>query len=478
MSNNYIKLELSDNFNVWRDKINHYMTIIQDAEAKVNEIVALPKLPALPPYTSDGLLLTNKLEDNKHIAYWRDAESLFQELGLTLEKDESGNTSKPTLTVSRVTASSSMTCNGMITTSRLQVNKDIKCNSYINATGTITSSSTITGKEIVSKTSVKGQGLTLSHTKPYIEFFFNNSSTKTSNIAEYKSGILTINGNEFSSSGSIINSDLRLRASKNDIIFKNDDSSFAIKFSGVGEGENTLNPFSVKLSSGVVTLGNGIYSDLRILPVSSSEKKSLIIRNSENKAHILISDSLTGVSNSLSPFSIDMTNGDVHMKEDVYTNKIYVDSLETTYNGNKIEILKNGKLYNAVWNDYAEFFERGEETEVGDFIALDENSEEEIYVKATNPRTIVGVHSDSYGHILGGTESIENSEESFIPVGIVGRVKAKIIGSIERGDEIVLSKYPGIGRKYHELTDKEKDIIGFACETNLSEEIKLVKIKI
>ena len=59
-----------------------------------------------------------------------------------------------------------------------------------------------------------------------------------------------------------------------------------------------------------------------------------------------------------------------------------------------------------------------------------------------------------------------------------GRVKTKIIGPIEKGDEVVLSKYPGIGRKYYELTDRERDIIGFAVETKLSEEVKLVRIKI
>ena len=106
------------------------------------------------------------------------------------------------------------------------------------------------------------------------------------------------------------------------------------------------------------------------------------------------------------------------------------------------------------------------------------SSDEERYVKATNPRLVVGVHSDTYGHILGGDVSIEESEKTHIPVGLSGRVKTKIVGSIEKGDEIILSDIPGVGRKFNPDTDRERDIIGFAVETNLSEDIKLVKIKI
>jgi hypothetical protein len=453
------KIKLSDSFDEWRNKINNSLDVISVASDRVE---SLGKFPLIPEGSQLGLILTNNA-DNEPI--WRDAETLFKELGITLDKDESTNIPELVITADKI-STSTLFCSGMLTTDSLTVNKNITCKGNISTTGTIT------GNKIVSNTSFDGQGINLSHTKPYIKFFFNNSTSVTSSIIENKTGVLTINGNEFSSRGSAIQSDLRLRTSKNDVIFKNDDSSFSIKFAGMGEGENTLNPFSIKLSSGVVTFGNGIYSDLRILPTSSTEKKSLIIRNKGNKAHILVSDSLTGNPNSLSPFSIDMSNGIVSM------NKTYIETLYSTYKGKEVEILKNGKIYNAVWNDYAEFFEKGEETEVGDIIALDTDSKEERYIKATNPRTIVGVHSDTYGHILGGFESIESSEESFIPVGMSGRVKTKIIGPIEKGDEVVLSKYPGIGRKYYELTDRERDIIGFAVETNLSEEVKLVRIKI
>lgn len=39
--------------------------------------------------------------------------------------------------------------------------------------------------------------------------------------------------------------------------------------------------------------------------------------------------------------------------------------------------LTAAKVYNAVYNDYAEFFPRGDDTQRGDIIALDETSGKE-----------------------------------------------------------------------------------------------------
>lgn len=73
------------------------------------------------------------------------------------------------------------------------------------------------------------------------------------------------------------------------------------------------------------------------------------------------------------------------------------------YNLIAIKEIRGEKVYNTVWNDYAEFFERGCETEPGDIIALDETSNKEVYIKASkNSKVIVGVHSDTFGHLIGG----------------------------------------------------------------------------
>lgn len=139
--------------------------------------------------------------------------------------------------------------------------------------------------------------------------------------------------------------------------------------------------------------------------------------------------------------------------------------------------LRANRVYNAVWNDYAEFFERGEKTEPGDLISLDCSSDKEQYIKASleNP-VLVGVHSDSFAHLIGGKEtSFEENLKEFIPVGLAGRVKCKVIGKVLKGQYIGLSNLPGIGATVDYLNPY---IVGIALEDKLTEGLGIVKILI
>ena len=109
------------------------------------------------------------------------------------------------------------------------------------------------------------------------------------------------------------------------------------------------------------------------------------------------------------------------------------------YNG----YLYASRVYNAYYNDYAEFFEKGEELEPGDVIC--KNQMKNKYIKSYNQydKQVVGVYSDSYGHCLGGTGA--DNEENFIPVGLAGRVDVKVCGLVQEGDLLVSSRFPGIG---------------------------------
>lgn len=142
-------------------------------------------------------------------------------------------------------------------------------------------------------------------------------------------------------------------------------------------------------------------------------------------------------------------------------------------------------VYNAVWNDYAEFFPRGGETEAGDFVGLSLDSNAEVYVKASKETSrAVGIHSDSYGHLIGGEtppddiDFVEYNMPKFIPVGLCGRVMAKIDGPIKKGDFVVISEIPGVGRAYIPGTDEPIDIIGMACESSSDDSVKRIKVKI
>lgn len=149
--------------------------------------------------------------------------------------------------------------------------------------------------------------------------------------------------------------------------------------------------------------------------------------------------------------------------------------------------IRGSRVFNAVWNDYAEYFPKKKETftEPGDIIALDENSDDEYYVKATDSHSvIVGVHSDEFGHLIGGKKPKENenyleiNKEDFIPIGLAGRVKVKFKGIARKGMKVVPSEIAGVGREFNLKTDSLDKIIGIILENNLEEKIKKVKIKI
>lgn len=143
----------------------------------------------------------------------------------------------------------------------------------------------------------------------------------------------------------------------------------------------------------------------------------------------------------------------------------------------------HGKCYGAVYNDYAEFFPRGEETEPGDIIALDENNKEEKYIKATDDSSIVvGVQSNEYAMLIGGDDTsnmqvdhVKYNLERYIPVGLCGRVYVKCIGNISIGDYIIPSNIPGVGKGSKEYSNRS---VGIAIESSNGNNIHKVRILI
>lgn len=137
--------------------------------------------------------------------------------------------------------------------------------------------------------------------------------------------------------------------------------------------------------------------------------------------------------------------------------------------------LSASRVNNAYYNDIAEFFPRGEETEPGDIIGLDMAGNEEKYIKAscTNTGVVVGVHSDTFGYILGGidhgvdSDSIELNMKDYIPIGLAGRVPVKFIGVAKKGMLVVPSDIPGVGCSFDsDRVDTTQDIVGVLVESD------------
>lgn len=144
------------------------------------------------------------------------------------------------------------------------------------------------------------------------------------------------------------------------------------------------------------------------------------------------------------------------------------------------------RVYDSVYNDYAEFMPRGEQTEPGDIVALDTDSQTERYIKATADSTcIAGVHSDEFAMLIGG-DAVKNGESyfdknipNFIPVSLAGRVYVKVMGPVKAGDRIVVSRVPGVGRAAtkEELQDSRK-IVGYAVEGDTYAWVRRIRVRV
>lgn len=140
------------------------------------------------------------------------------------------------------------------------------------------------------------------------------------------------------------------------------------------------------------------------------------------------------------------------------------------------------QVFNAVYNDYAEFFPRGESTERGDIIACDDSSPREQYVRATEKsQCVVGIHSEEFAQIIGGLQVeegkgvMETNIRQFIPVAMAGRVHVKYFGKAIVGMRVVPSEIPGVGRAWQE-GDSLDHVVGRIVEPDTRQDIRLVKI--
>ena len=112
--------------------------------------------------------------------------------------------------------------------------------------------------------------------------------------------------------------------------------------------------------------------------------------------------------------------------------------------------------------------------EVGDICSWNENG---VILSSPNDVNVVGVVSNTYGHILGGNPlaNMEENHKNFVPIGLVGRVKVKVLGEVNRGD-LIVSAGSGIGCVNNEASVRE--IVGKALESSNDKNLKLITVLI
>jgi len=117
----------------------------------------------------------------------------------------------------------------------------------------------------------------------------------------------------------------------------------------------------------------------------------------------------------------------------ITNNTIATRNINININGNinATGTVKASKVFNAVYNDYAELYEKDNIDEVikpGDVIEI--NPETGKYRKSIifNSKYVVGVCSNTYGHLIGGKAEYTEEEnlKYYIPIGLCGRVYVKV----------------------------------------------------
>lgn len=152
------------------------------------------------------------------------------------------------------------------------------------------------------------------------------------------------------------------------------------------------------------------------------------------------------------------------------TSKSIVPDTTLTY-----DIGSSGAKYNTVYAkatsaqyaDLAEIYESDAHYEVGTVVIF--GGEKEITIsKEGNDIRVAGVISENPAYLM-------NSEATGLPVALVGKVKCKVVGHINKGD--MLSSHPthnGVAKKTHD--PQVGEVIGKALEDYDSQEIGTINI--
>lgn len=145
-----------------------------------------------------------------------------------------------------------------------------------------------------------------------------------------------------------------------------------------------------------------------------------------------------------------------------------------TSRGNYNGYLYATKVYGAIYNDYAEYFEREGAVEAGDVVSIGDNG----YIKSKYKydKSVVGVCSDDYFQCIGG-KGDGDDDKNYIAIGMAGRVRAKVTGKVRKGDLLVASNIPGVAMRCGLIGRllKRGCIIGKALESHDGQSIDRIK---
>ena len=141
------------------------------------------------------------------------------------------------------------------------------------------------------------------------------------------------------------------------------------------------------------------------------------------------------------------------------------------------DVITANKVYGAIWNDYAEWFEKENVNDTFDFGDICSWNENGVVLSSPSDVKVVGVVSNTYGHILGGfpLADMEENSKHFVPIGLTGRVNVKVKGAVKVGD-LIISAGNGIGKVDNNASIQQ--VVGKALESSNDENVKLITVLI
>nr|DAW34164.1 MAG TPA: peptidase [Caudoviricetes sp.] len=152
-----------------------------------------------------------------------------------------------------------------------------------------------------------------------------------------------------------------------------------------------------------------------------------------------------------------LENAGLVVSGDINNPSISGDSLNTV---NHLGVtISAGRVYNAVYNDFAETFEKNNKNEIaspGTLIALNPDTGKYEICDGFENKCIVGVQSNSYAYLAGGnrinnTQDIIDLENEYFTVAVSGKVWVNVVSEdedilnchIKPGDLLTSSKIKG-----------------------------------
>lgn len=196
-------------------------------------------------------------------------------------------------------------------------------------------------------------------------------------------------------------------------------------------------------------------------------------------AQAIYDNSISGLNSSTSQGAIDelknlIDNFDVADKLSLSGGTLTGPLVGTTITA---DVITANKVYGAIWNDYAEWFEKENVNDTFDFGDICSWNENGVVLSSPSDIRVVGVVSNTYGHILGGfpLADMEENSKHFVPIGLTGRVNVKVKGAVKVGD-LIISAGNGIGKVDNNASIQQ--VVGKALESSNNEDVKLITVLI